>query len=382
MKTILVTALFVALLCAVLWIYVIEPLIKKINSLKKTVAELSSPSSQNKTVTEKVVSVFADRTNEIVTFLRERHDAGESCKLAVQSTVKNFAAMGENYVLGLVSKAGYPALDLATVMAEWNYSPDDVREKLCDDYEMSVTDAARILLQVFPKESVEEKLKLILDVFGDEDDLNELIPILVEISASPVVVGELLSLHTNLRLAQIVTKLGLQKDPVTIVEIAKEAEVDLMDSDEYNEFRDDTFEFEDMATILAKSGKTAEEILDTEGEYDSFDFDDKSQRESVFKALRPCGFCDTDILKAVNSLVDLSVSVTKIVLSAIENEVSLENIVVFLKPSWEDDINGLWEEFQNDDEITEEDSVEILYALIPPEKRRFNKPIEPKSQTE
>lgn len=377
-----------AILVILAWFYLIKPCITKIkNFLNKVNKPIALPSQteninrdQNREDVQisEVESTLKDSfknpftlANKVTIFMRERHDAGEMCSSAIQSTLSNFSSdINERNILEYVCKAGYSAEDLAGVMQKWNYSPEDVSERISEDYNLGPVAIAKILLKVFSRDTDKEKLDMVFEAFEDEE-LEDIIPEVIGIFGESVpitLIIDKLYENSDLPLGEITSKFNHLADTQVIVEIIKTTEVDIMDSDEYKGFRDNDFLFEDMAKILKLLGKSAREILEVEHEYDSFDFDDKDHRDSPFISLRPLGFSDKEIIEAISSI---DIPLGGLVLSAVENNVSLEDIVNYLRPEWGDDPDGLWEELEDD--LSDKDIIEIIYALIPPEQRRWNK---------
>ena len=327
----------------------------------------------------KVEPVIKENKSKVIAYLRQKQESNTAFDVALQVTGVEFSdEVNEGYIIDCAARAGYPALEVAKVMNKYNYSPSDIIEMLEDTYDLDTDKTARILLQVFTGKTIEEEMEFLLQQFDDADDLEDLIPFLLEFS-SPVKVGSILYRKTEFRLATIIVKLGIRENTPVIAELAKEADVDLEDEDEYKSFRDDEeFSFGEMVKILAAAGKDAETILEVEHEYDSFDLSDESHGEAIFESLRACNFKDLEILEAIDKI---SESIGEILGVALENNVSLETLAAYIDPSWTHDLKALWENLIEAG-VEESDAVEIMYAVIPPEKRRWHKQPTEESQAE
>lgn len=165
-----------------------------------------------------------------------------------------------------------------------------------------------------------------------------------------------------------------QSTPSVTIEVSSEPEdedEDLSDEEDYTRHRDElNLTFIETAKIFFAKGKSGKEILSMEEDYNNFDFEDDGDREALFDTLRFCGLSDYEILKEAKSVFD--VDPIYLVLASIENDVSIEDIVKFIKLHWTRDIKEVWETF-DDSEIDLLNAIEILYALIPEDEKHFKK---------
>lgn len=405
-------SLVLAAICLIIWFVAIKPIMKvitrgvaKAKSLRRDKQKSEEvhcfPATDSAYISDEVVLATSHRGSEEIlqsqpkddaenrafVYLRGAYLRGEECKLTIAGAITEFGdRLSEGVIIGTAIKAGYPTTDVATAMVGWNYSADSIAVMLQDIQDLPSSDCARVLGQVYSDKPEEEKLKLILSAFDDEDDdFIDVVKVLVEISTSPIVVGIALYDHTSFRLGKIASELGIVEDYQSLSKIAQGAEIDLTDMDEFSCLRNENegnFSFHEAALLLSAGSKNALEILEAEQEYEKFDLTEIEQGEAIFEALRPCGFSDKEILSAIDS-ASITESVGNIVLSAIEKDVSLDVITEFLQSdNWENNLKELWNEFDSV-EVDVADAIEIMYALIPLEKRHFNPVIlEPQKATE
>jgi hypothetical protein len=244
-------------------------------------------------------------------------------------------------LLNAVALATYPPSELASAMAARGDKASDIATMLAMGGNLDLTQIADIVMPLTKGTTAEraaETFIAIKEAVEPKDDDDELIQLPVHLGCSVGESAQILYDNTDLLLGSILRKLYLYAPRDITAKIAKELDIDLSETSEYESLRkdDDGLSFEVVASILKACGKDTETIISAENEYQTFDEESDGfsvdEMEQIFSALSKAGFTNTEIMTGLSeSGLAGDNPLAAIIRGASDNGVAMKDIIAFLK---------------------------------------------------
>ncbi len=351
---------------------------------KKATEESERPAPSRDSSPAPTVSVLKENPRERLTdWLRKQKVANLSLDthttLATAMIEFSERVTVDNIVRGAL-QVGYSPSEVSTFMLSQGYELGEVAGVLVDEENLEVRELADIVMPLAQGSTVAERAEKTFEIvkapFTVEDDDEDFLELPAHMGCSKEESVVILYRQTGLNLGAVIRLLKLDKEPDTVARIAKTLEVDLSDSNEYEELRrDDEIDFEVAARILKACGFDAETILSTEHSFNEFSDD---QLEDAFTPLVTAGFSKQEILIGLSRAEIVGDNSSAILVQfALDENISMDDIIRFLKNE-DVDVDTMDEEMRELDMETET-RINVLHALI-----HFNTPTssEPESAEE
>jgi len=259
----------------------------------------------------------------------------------------------------------YKKEDLIRIMFEKGSSFSDIVQFVDIHYSLGKEEIMKIFKLILPKDSMEEKAGEIVEALNEIFDVNEenVQSLLEGISLSTINIAKIMKDNLSIGIRKIMTTLNITNEE-SMVTLLCDMEIPYEDEDEYSSIRDedDGVSFEIVAKVMKKNGKSTEEILNMEQNFEDFYPEDLGEK---FKSLIAVGFTEKEILDGLVKTNFVDTDDWESLIDPLYGAgVSIESIVDMIYTSTEEiNMKDIYENL-NTGEVDIEIQIEILYKLL------------------
>jgi hypothetical protein len=276
----------------------------KASKAQKPWQQLSDPLSPEKIRQPPAIAALFEASNGIAqrfrSSLRAATDNGREFGDAFTSAMRDTSdALQTGDALKEAAQMKYPAETIASFMASKKVPLTEIASFVDDHYDPDFGTMLNILAPLAAGETPEAKAyELFLgvsEVYDLEDEMPDLVTRFQALGCTKRGAIKIIIDHSEDSLGQIFTRLKLYEDAQLAATIIREdaSDIDLCDSDNYDELRSGGASFVQMATLLKRAGVKASAIMDAESVFEGISLEDIGV---ILPTLTEAGFPEHEVI--------------------------------------------------------------------------------------
>ncbi|TSC82048.1 MAG: hypothetical protein G01um101420_578 [Parcubacteria group bacterium Gr01-1014_20] len=293
--------------------------------------------------------------------IREERKSGKPLKDYFKDVAKGFEdSLSTDEALNACLSLDFEDTEIAPLLDVLGYTPCEIAEKIEADYSPSSEEWLALLLPFSKAEDQPGKCREVIEAIeyaGIDIDSDFIEPLtkqgITEAEAIKIVYEK-----SSQTLWEILDGTEIESDPSRLVEVAKQCEVDLSESEEYEKLRE-RIDFDKAIIVLQGFGKSLAEIIDIENGDNTIEDD---ALKGILKDLKSADYSTVEILVALFGDQDTEVYLSGIVGALTDEVISEDEFIAFALAS-ETDPADIDSEF-NEQEVELKVSSRVLHRLF------------------